>query len=256
VELVNDFRVPLPVEKAFALLTDPERIAPAMPGAQLLSVEGEDFHGAVKVKVGPIVAQYKGKATFQEKDDAAHRAVIRAEGKESRGQGNAAATVTMTVAEDGDGSAVHLATDLTISGKAAQFGRGVLADVSSKLIAQFVRNLETDILAAATAPAEPESAAPESPAPATDAAGDNPTAVTDQEAVVDAPAPAAVTEPEAAPAETAVVTAPVTAPLVAEAAPLDLGAVAFWPLAKRALPVVGAIVLAAVIYLIVRLAQG
>ncbi|OHV39293.1 SRPBCC family protein [Pseudofrankia sp. EUN1h] len=163
-ELVNEFRVALPVEAAWELLTDPERIAPCMPGAQLLSVDGEDFHGAVKVKVGPIVAQYKGKATFREKDAETHRAVIKADGKESRGQGNASAVVTMGLTPDGDGTAVHLVTDLTISGKAAQFGRGVLADVSGKLVTQFVRNLEADVVAAGTAgPADVSPGEPASP---------------------------------------------------------------------------------------------
>ncbi|OHV48917.1 SRPBCC family protein [Pseudofrankia sp. BMG5.36] len=161
-ELVNEFRVALPVEAAWALLTDPERIAPCMPGAQLLSVDGVDFHGAVKVKVGPIVAQYKGKATFREKNAETHRAVIKADGKESRGQGNASAVVTMGLTPDGDGTAVHLVTDLTISGKAAQFGRGVLADVSGKLVTQFVRNLEADVVAAGAA--DPAAAGPAEPA--------------------------------------------------------------------------------------------
>src|SRR5690242_19259140 len=132
-----------------------------MPGAQLTGVEGDDYLGTVKVKVGPITAQYKGKAVFQEKDEAAHRAVIKAEGRETRGQGNANAVITAVLREDGDGTAVSVSTDLTITGKAAQFGRGVLADVSSKLLQQFVKCLEADVLraeppAAEAPPAEAE----------------------------------------------------------------------------------------------------
>src|SRR5437588_9962700 len=97
-ELTNEFRVAAPVEQAWAVLTDVERIAPCLPGAQLQEIEGDEYRGLVKVKVGPITAQYKGKATFVEKDDSAHRAVIRDEGRDTRGQGNANATISDTVA--------------------------------------------------------------------------------------------------------------------------------------------------------------
>ncbi len=129
------------------MLTDVERVAPCIPGAQLLSVDGDDFTGAVKVKVGPITVSYKGEASFQEKDEAAQRVVIKASGKETRGSGNAAALVTAQLKDEGtNGSLVSITTDLTISGKAAQFGRGVLADVSTNLIGQFARNLEAELL--------------------------------------------------------------------------------------------------------------
>ncbi|MGH9138683.1 MAG: SRPBCC family protein, partial [Acidimicrobiales bacterium] len=140
-ELTNEFRVGVPVEHAWQVLTDVERIAPCMPGAQLQEVEGDEYRGIVKVKVGPITAQYKGKALFVERDDAAHRAVLRAEGRETRGQGNANATITASLVPDGDGTAVTVVTDLTVTGKVAQFGRGVLADVSAKLLGQFVECL-------------------------------------------------------------------------------------------------------------------
>jgi hypothetical protein len=158
-ELTNDFRVALPVERAWAVLTDLERIAPCMPGAQLQEVEGDEYRGIVKIKVGPITAQYKGKATFVEQDDTAHKAVLRAEGRETRGQGNANATITATLTPDGDGTAVSVVTDLTVTGRVAQFGRGVLADVSAKLLDQFVVSLEEMVLAddpaAVAAPADP-----------------------------------------------------------------------------------------------------
>ena len=141
-ELTNEFRVGVPVERAWEVLTDVELIAPCMPGAQLQEIEGEEYRGVVKVKVGPITAQYKGAARFLEKDEAAHRVVLRAEGRETRGQGNANATITATMDPDGDGTKVAVVTDLTVTGRVAQFGRGVLADVSSKLLGQFVDCLE------------------------------------------------------------------------------------------------------------------
>ena len=163
-ELSNDFFVGVGIDEAWKVLTDVERIAPCMPGAELQEVEGEEYRGIVKVKVGPITAQYKGKAVFVERQDDAHRAVLRAEGRDTRGQGNANATITATLAPEGDGTRVKVVTDLTVTGRAAQFGRGVLADVSSKLMGQFASCLETDLLGGA----QP---VPEAPAPATTGAG-------------------------------------------------------------------------------------
>ncbi|OBK79901.1 SRPBCC family protein [Mycobacterium sp. 1164985.4] len=146
-ELNNEFRVAVPADKTWEVLTDVERVAPCLPGATLLSVDGDDFTGAVKVKVGPITVSYKGVASFQEKDAAAQRVVLKAEGKETRGSGNAAAIVTAQLKDEGAaGTVVYINTDLTISGKAAQFGRGVLADVASNLIGQFAKSLEASVL--------------------------------------------------------------------------------------------------------------
>jgi len=142
VELTNEFTIGLPIDEAWAMLTDLERVAPCMPGAELQSVEGDEYHGEVKVKVGPITARYRGVASLREADEAAGRAVIRAEGRDTRGQGNAAATITVDLAADGQHTRVDVHTDLAITGKVAQFGRGVLADVSRKLMTQFVQCLE------------------------------------------------------------------------------------------------------------------
>src|SRR3954468_18933396 len=169
---INDaFRVELPVEETWRVLMDIERIAPCLPGAQLQEVAGEEYRGVVKVKVGPITAQYKGAASFESRDDASHVAVIKGSGRDTRGQGNASATITMRLEPDGDGTAVSVSTDLAITGKVAQFGRGVMADVSAKLLAQFVANLERDVLAepavdlvaeeAAASPSAEESSAAE-----------------------------------------------------------------------------------------------
>jgi uncharacterized protein len=146
-ELTNEFKVGATPDEAWAVLTDLERIAPCMPGAELQEVDGDDYKGIVKVKVGPITAQYKGVARFVERDDATHRAVLHAEGRETRGQGNASATITAQLTPDGDGTLVSVVTDLTIAGKVAQFGRGILADVSSKLLGQFASCLETKLAA-------------------------------------------------------------------------------------------------------------
>ena len=146
-DLTNEFRVGVPVERAWEVLTDVERIAPCMPGAQLQEIEGDEYRGIVKVKVGPITAQYKGAARFVEQDEAGHRAVLRAEGRETRGQGNANATITAQLEPDGDGTKISVMTDLTITGRVAQFGRGVLADVSAKLLGQFADCLQTQLLA-------------------------------------------------------------------------------------------------------------
>lgn len=145
-ELTNEFRVAVPVGEAWTVLTDIERMAPCMPGLELREVDGDEYRGVVKVKVGPMTAQYQGVASFQERDEANHRAVVRAEGRDTRGQGNASATITATLEPDGGGTRVTVHTDLKITGRVAQFGRGVLADVSSKLLGQFVEALEADLL--------------------------------------------------------------------------------------------------------------
>jgi carbon monoxide dehydrogenase subunit G len=146
VEFNNEFRVAVPAAKTWEVLTDVERVAPCLPGATLLSVDGDQFTGAVKVKVGPITVSYQGAASFQEKDAAAQRMVLKATGKETRGSGTASALVTAQLKGEGDATRVLITTDLTISGKAAQFGRGVLADVATNLIGQFAKRLEADLL--------------------------------------------------------------------------------------------------------------
>ncbi len=145
-ELINEFDVSVPIDTAWAVLTDVERIAPCLPGAQLQEIEGEEYRGIVKVKVGPITAQYKGRATFLEMDAATHRLVLDAAGRDTRGAGNASAIITAQLSSSGSGTHVTVTTDLTVTGKVAQFGRGVLADVSAKILTQFVDNLEQTVL--------------------------------------------------------------------------------------------------------------
>ena len=145
-ELTNDFEVLAPIERVWAIFNDIERITPCLPGAQLLEVEGDEFRGVVKVKVGPITAQYQGPAVFVERDAAAHRVVIRGEGRDTRGSGNASADITAQLQATEGGTRVTVGTDLKVTGKAAQFGRGVMADVSKKLMGQFAENL-SDLIA-------------------------------------------------------------------------------------------------------------
>ena len=163
-ELKNEFRVSVPIDVAWAVLTDLERVAPCMPGAELQEVEGDEYRGVVKVKVGPITAQYKGTAGFVEKDDGQHRAVLRAEGRDTRGQGNASATVVATAAPDEEGTLVSIETDLSITGKVAQFGRSIMGDVSTKMLAEFADRLEADVLSESST-AKPESESPGAPTP-------------------------------------------------------------------------------------------
>ena len=155
-ELVNDFTVNAPIGETWATLTDLEKIAPCMPGAQLTEIEGETYRGLVKVKVGPITAQFKGQAHFLERDEDAHRAALKAEGRDTGGKGNASAVITAQLVSVTDASTkVTVTSDLTITGKVAQFGRGALADVSDKLLKQFVHNLETTVLNEPIGGAEP-----------------------------------------------------------------------------------------------------
>ncbi|NBO34031.1 MAG: hypothetical protein EBV02_06665 [Actinobacteria bacterium] len=177
-ELHHEFTVPVPAADAWRILTNLEQLAPCLPGAQLTEVEGEIYRGQVKVKVGPIVAQFKGQASFVTRDDTGYTASLKAEGRDTGGKGNAAATITAKLEPTSATSAkCTVDTDLNITGKVAQFGRGALADVSDKLLLQFVDNLNALIAsgaaapsAAPAAPAAPATAATAAAAPATPAA--------------------------------------------------------------------------------------
>ena len=146
-EINNSFEVKAPLDVAWATLTDLARIAPCLPGATLTSIEGDIYKGHVTVKVGPIVAKFGGQAIFQERNDTEHRAVLKGEGRDTTGKGNASAIITAQLeVVDAMTTRCTVSTDLTITGKIAQFGRGALADVSDKLLKQFVVNLETTVL--------------------------------------------------------------------------------------------------------------
>lgn len=142
-DLENSFEVDAGRDVAWRVLNDVELIAPCLPGAQLEEIDGDTYKGSVKVKVGPISAQYKGKAQFVEQNEAEGKVVIKGEGRDSRGAGNANALITATLHEiSPEKTRVDVHTDLAITGKVAQFGRGVMADVSGKLMGQFSDNLE------------------------------------------------------------------------------------------------------------------
>jgi carbon monoxide dehydrogenase subunit G len=154
-DLNHEFIVNVPIDQAWQILTDLERIAPCLPGAQLTEIEGDTYRGQVKIKVGPILAQFKGQASFVSRDDNAHKATLKGEGRDTTGKGNASAMITAeltSITPTSTKCTVH--TDLSISGKVAQFGRGALADVSDKLLAQFSENLN-QLIAASPAIAEP-----------------------------------------------------------------------------------------------------
>jgi uncharacterized protein len=162
-KIANQFTVSAPIEQAWDVLCDLEQVIPLMPGAQLTGHEGDDYLGKVKVKVGPVTSEFSGKVRFVEQDRDQHRAVIDAKGKESRGTGNAAATVTAELHQDGERTNVAVDTDLKIVGKLAQFGSGMLQQVSEKLLGQFVESLEAELAAKNTQSTETP-ASPESPA--------------------------------------------------------------------------------------------
>ena len=144
-KIENEFRVPTTVEQAWVLLTDIPAIAPCLPGAELTGHDGDTFEGKIKIKVGPVSAEYKGTATITELDETNHRVLLSASGRDSRGAGNASAEISAVLTPEGDGTKISIDTDLKVAGKVAQFGRGVMADVSKKLIGQFAECIRTKL---------------------------------------------------------------------------------------------------------------
>ena len=224
-DLNHNFTVEVPVEDAWRILTNVERIAPCLPGAQLQEIEGDVYRGAVKVKVGPIQAQFKGQASFVEFDEVAHKVVLKGEGRDIGGKGNASALITAELTPlSATSTSVTVNTDLSVTGKVAQFGRGAMADISDKLLAQFVVNLN-EMIAASDAPAAEAPAA--TPAPA-------------------APAEAAVQESAEQSTEQATPAEPTIRKIDGpEAEALDLLSISRGVIVKRALPVV--VVVAAIV---------
>jgi len=197
VRLEHQFRVAAPIDEVWSALLDPQHVAPCMPGATLTSVDGESFAGTVKVKLGPVALLYKGSGAFESTDADARRVVIKASGKDSRGNGTASATVEVTLSADSSSTVAAVVTDLSVTGRPAQFGRGMITEVGGKILDRFA-----ECLAARLAPAEapPEPAAAATPA-ATGSAATDPTSATE---------PATATDPAAA-TESATTTDPATA---------------------------------------------
>ncbi|WP_103350185.1 SRPBCC domain-containing protein [Amycolatopsis sp. CA-128772] len=212
--LDHEFTVPAPIGEVWQAVVDPERVAPCMPGATLTKVEGDRFSGTVKVKLGPISLLYKGNGEFLEKDEAARKVTIKASGKDSRGAGTAAATVTLTLTEADGGTRGAVSTDLAITGKPAQFGRGLISEVGGKILDTFAGclsgKLAPDATSAAPAPA-PASSSPAvaepAPKPVPEPASAEPIATAEpvakpQPAVKPAPTTAEInTEPKPKPAD-------------------------------------------------------
>ncbi|MEU3978850.1 SRPBCC family protein [Streptomyces sp. NPDC026672] len=278
----NEFGVDVPVERAWEALTDLEGLAPCMPGAQLTGVEGDVYSGKVRIKVGPVISQFSGTARFVEKDEDKHSAVISAAGKDTRGGGNASATITALLRPDGARTLVSVSTDLNISGKLAQFGSGMIKEISEKLFAQFVANVEKQLLAEPAGPAESAESAgspapstppsapaqPQEPAAAPAAAPvPDPVAATARASAaepapavrpVPSPAPESVSRTAAEPLPEPERAVPAARPAAArededEGEPLDLMRLAGKSVYKRLIPVAaGAVVVGVVIYLLVR----
>jgi hypothetical protein len=234
-EITDRFHVSTPLTETWQVLLDIERIAPCLPGAQLEEIDGDEFRGVVKVKVGPITAQYKGTARLAEVDEAQRRILIDASGRDTRGQGNASAKILVTMSGDESGTDVSVHTDLSITGKVAQFGRGVLADVSAKLLGQFVERLETDVLRGDGA--GPSPSAPSAPAAA---------AATPVDFFADPSAAPTAPTSSTASASPTVSASPPSGPRRVESAavePVDLLATAGAPVGRRLVPVaIGALV--------------
>jgi len=249
-DLEHSFTVPVGVDHAWAHFQDIASVAECFPGAQVTDTEGETFHGSVKVKLGPIALVYNGSGTFTEKDETAHRFVVDAKGKDKRGNGTAGATVTLTMDGGADSTDVNVHTDLAITGKPAQFGRGVMQDVSDKLLGQFVACLEQRMGedGSPAAAAEPTHAAP--------TASGEPTPETP-------PAPSTPTTPEpAAAAPVAPATPPPAATPRAETPTRARGSDDHIDLGRTVLPVIfraywkpvllALVVLAVIVWLVVR----
>ncbi|MEY2581411.1 MAG: uncharacterized protein QOE09_1260 [Ilumatobacteraceae bacterium] len=249
-KLLNEFTVNRPIAETWKVLTDVERIAPCMPGATLEEIEGDTYRGVVKVKLGAISTAFKGQANFVERDDENHRAVLKGEGRDTTGKGNASALITAKLEQVDDSTTkVNVETDLHITGKVAQFGRGIMGDVSKKLLNQFASNLNTML------DKQPDKAQEKSPKnePTVASGSDAPDAAG---AANSGPTTSASTNgsPAGTPSATTTATAATGAPAVRKihgpaAAPIELSDVAGSAILKRALPLVGGL---ALLWIIVR----
>ncbi|MEM7339799.1 MAG: SRPBCC family protein [Actinomycetota bacterium] len=240
-ELTNEFVIDRPVDETWAILNDLEFIAPCMPGAQLTEIEGDEYRGVVKIKVGPITAQYKGKASFVEQDEANKTARLKAEGRDPR-QGNANAMVTATMEPAGDSqTTVNIHTDLSLSGRIASFGRGAIEDVSKKILGQFTENLR-EKLEAGDEPGATGAADADAGDAADVGAGVADAVSSEVGDAADSAAAAASGAADAASAGVRKIDAP-------EAEPVDLLAVSGGALSKRLIPAgAGLAIIVAILY--------
>ncbi|MBO3747077.1 SRPBCC family protein [Streptosporangiaceae bacterium NEAU-GS5] len=235
----HEFSVPVPVEQAWAVLLDVEKVAPCLPGASLDSVEGDDVAGRMRVKVGPITVTYKGTVTFENVDKDAHTLTIRAAGKELRGAGTASATVDASLRPEGDQTKVRVETSFNVTGRPAQFGRGVMAEVGGRMIEKFAGNLATLLQDKPEAPRESGEASAEGEDPGEDEFFDSAEPQRHLSAVPSEsrdPSPAGTLRTSRTPEEEA----------------LDLLEVAGVPVLKRLAPLVGGLVLLGVLIWVIR----
>ena len=242
-QLENKFTIEAPIEKAWEALNTPETIAPCFPGATLTEYEGDSFTGTVKVKLGPISLTYKGKGTYVERDDANHKVVIEASGRDSRGNGTANATVTGSMEADGpDKTAVTMVTDMTITGRPAQFGRGVISDVADKIIGQFASCVADKLAPQPEAPAAPAAAA--TGAAASGSANGSASGGTTATATATGPSASGVTSPKPAPKQ--------FTPMKSDIDAIDLLDTAGSPVVKRLAPVLGGGALLLLVFLLIK----
>lgn len=249
-QLENKFTIEAPIEKAWEALNTPETVAPCFPGATLQEYEGDSFTGTVKVKLGPISLTYKGKGTYVKRDDDKHEVVIEANGRDSRGNGTAKATVTGTMTADGpDRTAVTMVTDMTITGRPAQFGRGVISDVADKIIGQFSACVASKLAPEqATGPAAVSSTGSDAAAAGGGSTNGSGAPATATATAAKGPVLASATSTPA-PASVPRVAAP---SMRSEVDAIDLLDTAGAPVLKRLAPVAGGLLLLLIIFLIKR----
>jgi carbon monoxide dehydrogenase subunit G len=226
-KLENEFTVDASVDEAWNVMLDLERVTPCLPGAALTEQEGDEYKGKMTVRLGPVKQEYNGTVKIEDTDEESHRAVLKADGKDARGQGTASATITSTMNEENGSTKVKVETDMQLTGRAAQFGRGVQQDVARKLIDEFASCLEKEILGQNTQE-EPESAA-SSNGSAGSSSGESENGEQPQRRIIQNDE---------------------------EVEPLDIGAASYGAILKRALPVVAGVVALIVVFQLLRNRQG
>lgn len=232
-KIQNEFTVDAPVRQAWEAILDLERVAPCLPGASIEEATGEEYQGTMAVKLGPISARYRGTVRVEEADEENHRAVLRADGKETRGQGSASATITSTMNEENGATTVQVETDLQVTGRVAQFGRGIMQDVASELIDRFSTCVEQEIMGGG---AEEE---PEQVAAATSADGSSDGATRSEESAEAPEEPASTEKSQDSDTQQKPKARKITP---REVEPLDLGAVSRQAVIKRAAPALAGLV--------------
>lgn len=255
-ELDHDFTVPVPVDRAWSVLLDVERVAACMPGATLDSVEGEEFKGRMKVKVGAMTITYRGSARIVSADEASRTVTMEASAKEARGSGTASATVQAKLHEEGDTTRVTVHTKLNVTGRPAQFGRNILSEVGSKIISRFAKALEEELESSGETPSAGAAAAPAATGEAEARPADKPApAAPEAEAAAEGAGEAAAAAVPGAASEGAAVPAQKRErPLrvAREDDAIDLLEVAGPSVAKRAVPAVGGLVALLLVFRMLR----